>query len=66
MLNVRSNPENRLLRNNNGRTYLGPLNLKARKNLYEKLKELEKAIGIDILSSEDERKIFDLWDKEGL
>ncbi len=66
MLDVRSNPENRLLRNNNGRTYLGPLNLNARKYLYEKLKELEKAIGINILSPEDETKIFDLWDKETL
>jgi DNA sulfur modification protein DndC len=64
MLNVRSNPENRLLRSNNGRTYLGPLNLNARKNLYEKLKELEKVIGVSILSPEDEMKIFDLWDKE--
>lgn len=64
MLGVRNNPENRLLRSNNGRTYVGPLNLNARKNLYEKLKELEKAIGINILSPEDERKIFDLWEKE--
>jgi DNA sulfur modification protein DndC len=66
MLGVRNNPENRLLRSNNGRTYLGPLNLNARKNLYEKLKELEKVIGINILSPEDETKIFDLWDKETL
>jgi len=66
MLNVRRNPENRLLRDNNGRTYLGPLNLNARKHLYKELKELEKVIGINILSSEDEKKIFDLWVKETL
>lgn len=66
MLEVRSNPENRLLRNTNGRIYLGPLNLNARKFFYKKLKELEAVIGIHILSPEDERKIFDLWDKEAL
>lgn len=66
MLDVRSNPKNRLLRSINGRTYLGPLNLSARRLLYERLKELEKAIEINILSPEDETKIFDLWDKETL
>lgn len=66
MLSVRNNPANRLLRNNNGHNYLGPLSLKARKYLYEELKELEKVIGINILSLEDETKIFDLWVKETL
>jgi len=65
-MSVRNNPGNRLLRNNNGHNYLGPLNLNARKYLYNKLKDLEKVIGINILSSEDERKIFDLWNKETL
>ena len=66
MLKVRGNPDNRLLRNNNGRTYLGPLNLNTRKFLYKELKELEREIGINILSPEDEIRIFDLWDKETL
>lgn len=65
MLEVRNNPQNRLIRYNNGRKYRGPLNLKAREFLYANLKELEEKIGTRVLSTEDERMIYTLWkDKE--
>ncbi len=64
MLEIRSNPQNRVMRNNNGRKYLGPLNLSTRKFLYTKLKELEVKIGASLLSPEDERMIHSLWDNE--
>lgn len=61
MLDVRSKPENRVWRQNNGRSYLGPLNLEARKFLYIKLKELERKIKQRIISEEDEKMIFNYW-----
>lgn len=64
MLEVRNNPENRVMRSNNGREYLGPLNLSTRKFFYTKLKELEAKIGARVLSPEDERMIYSLWDRE--
>lgn len=64
MLEVRQNPENRLLRTKNSRSYLGPFDLSTRKFLYEKLKELESKTGATILSREEERMIFELWRKE--
>jgi len=64
MLEIRSNPQNRVIRSNNGREYLGPLNLSTRKFLYKKLKELEARIGVSFLSFEDERMICNLWDGE--
>lgn len=63
MLKVRNNSQNRLIRHNNGRKYRGPLNLKARKFLYMKLKELEEKIGTRVVSTEDERMIHILWGK---
>ena len=64
MLEIRSNPQNRVMRSNNGREYLGPLNLSTRKFLYTRLKELEAKIGASLLSLEDERMIYSLWDRE--
>jgi len=64
MLEVRNNPKNRMWIKNNGRSYLGPLNLEARKFLYEKLKELEHKIGHKILSAEEEQMIYDFWKNE--
>jgi len=64
MLEVRSKPENRVMRCKNGQEYLGPLNLRTREFLYTKLKELETKIGASLLSLEDERMIHSLWGRE--
>lgn len=64
MLEVRRNPQNRRMRKYNGREYLGPLNLSARKFLYIKLKELEAKIGTNFLSLDDEKIIYSLWERE--
>jgi len=64
MLEVRNKPENRIWRQNNGRKYLGPLNLKTRKLLYGKLKELENRIGEKLLSKQEEKMIHDFWENE--
>jgi len=61
MLEVRNKPQNRMWRQNNGHKYLGPLNLKARKFLYAKLKELENKLGQKILSSAEEEMIHNFW-----
>lgn len=64
MLEIRDKPENRMWRQNNGQRYLGPLNLRARKFLYRKLKELENKLGQKILSAEEEKMIHNFW-KDG-
>jgi len=64
MLEVRDKPENRIRRQNNGRSYIGPFNLRVRRFLYRKLKELENKIDQKILSVEEEGMIYNFW-KDG-
>ena len=64
MLEVRDRPENRIWRQNNGHSYLGPLNLKTRKFLYRELKKLESRVGQKILSPEEEEMIHNFWKNE--
>ena len=64
MLQIRNKPENRIWKQNNGSSYLGPLNLKARKYLYYRLKILENKINQKILSQEEDRMIHELWKLE--
>lgn len=61
MIEVRDKPENRIGRQNNGKKYLGPLNLKTRKFLYRELKKLEKNLGQKFLSVAEEEMIHDFW-----
>ncbi len=64
MLKVREEPSNRLLREKDGQKYLGPLNLKARKFLYQELKKLENKIEQRILSLQEEIIIYNFWKDE--
>lgn len=64
MLKVRDEPTNRLWRQKNGRKYLGPLDLKARKFLYRELKKLENKLRQKILLPEEEIMIHNLWKNE--
>jgi hypothetical protein len=43
--------------------YLGPLNLKTRKKLYEELKVLEKEMGYRIIAPKDEKIILQYLQK---
>lgn len=61
MLEGRDKPENRIWRQKNGRRYLGPLNLKTRKFLYRKLKELENRVGQTFLTQQEEKIILEFW-----
>jgi DNA sulfur modification protein DndC len=64
MLKIRDRPENRIWRRNNGRKYLGPLNIKTREFLYKKLKELENKVGQKFLTPQEEKIILELWKNE--
>jgi hypothetical protein len=64
MLQIRWDTRRRLIRHNNGREYPGPLNLRTRKFLYRKLKELEAKTGARFLTSKDEIMIHSLWATE--
>jgi len=62
MLEVRGKPKNRVWRQNNGRRYLGPLNIHARKFLYKELRKVERKIRVNILSAEEEKLIYTFWE----
>jgi DNA sulfur modification protein DndC len=64
MLQIRWDTRRRLIRHNNGREYPGPLNMRTRKFLYRKLKELEAKTGARFLTSKDEIMIHSLWATE--
>ena len=64
MLKTRDKAENRVWRRINGRSYLGPFNLKARKFLYKELKKLEDKLGQRVLSEDEEEMIYNLWEGE--
>jgi len=63
LIEVRNNPDNRILRRINGKSYLGPLNLKTRKKLYRELKALEREMGYRIIASEEENIILEYLQK---
>jgi DNA sulfur modification protein DndC len=64
LIEVRNNPANRILRRINGKSYLGPLNLKTRKKLYGELKVLEKEMGYRIIAPKEEKIILEYLQKE--
>lgn len=64
LVEARNNPANRILKKVNGKSYLGPLNLKTRKRLYRELKALEKEMGYRIITSEEENIILEYLQKE--
>lgn len=63
LIEVRSNPANRIMRRINGKSYLGPLNLKTRRKLYGELKVLEKEMGYRIIAPEEEKIILQYLQK---
>ncbi len=64
LLRTRWDPATRLTRRRNGKEYLGPLNLRTRKFLYRKLKNLEERTGATFLTSGDEEAIGELWARQ--
>jgi len=64
MLDIRNDPQNRILRSRNGREYLGPLTMRARQLLLAELKNLEIRLGRKLLCEQEERLIYLLWDKD--
>lgn len=64
MISLRNDPNNRITRRNNGRTYLGPFDLKTRKFLFHKLKELEAKMDMSFISGDDVKLIRQIWKDE--
>ncbi len=73
LLSIRNNPEMRDTKKRDGSVYLkndgsvgyGPFNLNARRIILEKLLEIENEVGIELITTDELKKIDEIWDNEG-
>ncbi|TDV37461.1 DNA sulfur modification protein DndC [Paraburkholderia caballeronis] len=57
-------PENRMQERRNGQQGIGPLTFEARKIVLERLLELQKTVGLPLISDEELREIQKIWEDD--